>query len=52
MDSTDGLKYSLGDRWVHLRRSNTENALRIIAEADTMALAAEMVESVRRSLDR
>ncbi len=52
MDSTDGLKYSLGDRWVHLRRSNTENALRIIAEADTMAKASEMVESVRRSLDR
>lgn len=52
MDSTDGLKYSLEDRWVHLRRSNTENALRIIAEADTMALAFEMVESVRRSLDR
>jgi phosphomannomutase len=52
MDSTDGLKYSLRSSWVHLRRSNTENALRIIAEAETMALASELVESVRRSLDR
>lgn len=47
MDDTDGLKYDLGDRWVHLRRSNTENALRIIAEAPDENEARSLVETVR-----
>ncbi len=50
MDATDGLKYDLHDRWVHLRRSNTENALRIIAEAPSLDEARSLVEKVRRSL--
>lgn len=50
MDDTDGLKYSLGERWVHMRRSNTENALRIIAEAADEATARGLVERVRDSL--
>ena len=50
MDATDGLKYDLHDRWVHLRRSNTENALRIIAEAPTEDEARALVEGVREIL--
>jgi phosphomannomutase len=50
MDATDGLKYSLGERWVHLRRSNTENALRIIAEAEEEASARNLVGTVRDTL--
>ncbi len=50
MDDTDGLKYSLGERWVHLRRSNTENALRIIAEAADPSSAQALVDEVRNSL--
>ncbi|CAN5200459.1 phosphoglucosamine mutase [soil metagenome] len=41
-DSTDGLKATLGDRWVHLRPSNTEPVMRIFAEAPTEAEAQEL----------
>jgi phosphomannomutase len=50
MDAADGLKYDLGDRWVHLRRSNTENALRIIAEAADEATARGLIQAVRGGL--
>jgi phosphomannomutase len=50
LDSSDGLKYDLGDRWVHLRRSNTEHALRIIAEADDESSAGELVQQVAARL--
>ncbi len=50
MDSTDGLKYDLGDRWVHVRRSNTENALRIIAEAGDLQVATELIHRVKSNL--
>jgi phosphomannomutase len=50
MDRQDGLKYDLGDRWIHLRRSNTENAVRIIAEASKQDAARDLVERVRRLL--
>jgi phosphomannomutase len=49
-NESDGIRYDLGDRWVHLRRSNTENALRIIAEAPDVAQAEAMIENVRRSM--
>lgn len=50
MDRQDGLKYDLGDRWVHLRRSNTENALRIIAEGPDEAAASALIDGVRNAL--
>lgn len=40
----DGLKIDFADSWVHLRKSNTEPIIRIIAEAKTVAAAAELVE--------
>jgi len=39
----DGLKLDFADSWVHLRKSNTEPIMRIIAEAHTNALASELV---------
>lgn len=50
-DESDGIRYALPDRWVHLRRSNTEPVLRIIAEAASEDLARELVERVRAALD-
>lgn len=49
-DSRDGIRYDLGDRWIHLRRSNTEPVLRIIAEADSESSARAMIAAVRENL--
>jgi phosphomannomutase len=46
----DGLKIDLEDSWVHLRKSNTEPILRIIAEARTFDKAAALVESFRKEI--
>lgn len=47
----DGVKIDFPDRWVHLRRSNTEPIIRIYAEAATPELAeataAEVIDSVK-----
>ena len=51
LDRSDGLKYALADRWIHLRRSNTEPALRIIAEAPDAETAKAMIEQVRKALE-
>ena len=49
-DESDGIRYALVDRWVHLRRSNTEPVLRIIAEAGSEAEAGEIVRAVRTAI--
>lgn len=43
----DGLKIDFPDHWVHLRKSNTEPIIRIIAEARTRAEALAVVEKYR-----
>lgn len=43
----DGLFVDFGDRWVHVRRSNTEPVLRIIAEAPTGGESAALIDEVR-----
>jgi phosphomannomutase len=48
----DGLRLDLGDRWVHVRPSNTEPVARIIAEAKSEADAQQLVEEVRTMLGR
>jgi len=51
-DESDGIRYALTDRWVHLRRSNTEPVLRIIAEAPSVDAARGIVDDVRAALGR
>ena len=46
-DTTDGLKLIWEDKWVHIRKSNTEPIIRIYAEADSRDIAAELVEEVK-----
>lgn len=47
----DGVKIDFADRWVHLRKSNTEPIIRIYAEAPAMAgadeLAAKIIQDIR-----
>ncbi|MCH5327749.1 MAG: phosphoglucosamine mutase [Coprobacter sp.] len=42
----DGVKIDFPDRWVHLRKSNTEPIIRVYAEAATPALAEETAAGV------
>jgi phosphomannomutase len=42
----DGLRLDWKDRWVHVRPSNTEPIVRVIAEAPQAAQAAELCRSV------
>jgi phosphomannomutase len=43
----DGLKWIWPDRWIHLRPSNTEPIIRILAEAPSLAEAERLVEDLR-----
>ena len=43
----DGVKIDFKESWVHLRKSNTEPIIRIVAEAHTMAEAEELVEQIK-----
>ncbi len=46
MELTDGVKILWPDRWLHVRGSNTEPVIRIIAEASSKDEARAMVEGV------
>ena len=46
-DERDGVKVIFPDSWVHVRESNTEPIVRIMAEAPTEERARELVEKVR-----
>jgi phosphomannomutase len=46
-DRRDGLRLDWGDRWVHVRSSNTEPIVRVIAEARDLATARALADSIR-----
>jgi phosphomannomutase len=46
----DGVKVDFEDSWVHLRKSNTEPIIRIIAEARTNEAAEELTRAVLKDL--
>ncbi|MDY1591298.1 MAG: phosphoglucosamine mutase [Methanofastidiosum sp.] len=43
----DGLKFDIDDSWVHIRPSNTEPIVRIIAESKSMEKANSLVEETK-----
>src|SRR5437867_5032811 len=47
-DTQDGLRLAWRDRWLHVRPSNTEPIIRLIAEAPTSATARDLVDEARR----
>jgi phosphomannomutase len=47
-DTQDGLRLAWPDRWLHVRPSNTEPIIRLIAEAPTRVAAEQLVEEGRR----
>jgi phosphomannomutase len=48
LDTTDGVKVTRPEGWVHLRRSNTEPIVRAIAESRDAATAAALAERALR----
>lgn len=42
----DGVKIDFADRWVHLRKSNTEPIIRIYAEAPSMSEADQLAQTI------
>ena len=50
MDLTDGVRVDWDDAWIHVRRSNTEPVVRIVAEAPTRQRAEELMKLTRQKL--
>ena len=52
INDIDGVKIDFVDKWVHLRKSNTEPIIRIYAEAasknDANAIAQELIDNIRK----
>ena len=51
-DQTDGIKIMWPDGWAHVRVSNTESFVRVIAEAETAPRAQELLDWARDRLGR
>lgn len=47
-DATDGIRFDWPDAWLHVRASNTEPLLRVIAEADTPERADDLFGAAMR----
>ena len=43
----DGIKFSWSDKWIHIRKSNTEPIIRIFAEAPTQDEVDELVNKLK-----
>ncbi|MBI2794442.1 MAG: phosphoglucosamine mutase [Ignavibacteria bacterium] len=52
MSKEDGLHLSWADRWIHVRASNTEPILRLIAEAPTDTDAATLIGNVEQHVNK
>ncbi|HEX8188223.1 MAG TPA: phosphoglucosamine mutase [Pyrinomonadaceae bacterium] len=51
-DETDGIRVAWPDGWAHVRVSNTESMIRVIAEAETEPRARELLDWARDLLAR
>ena len=46
INDIDGVKIDFADKWVHLRKSNTEPIIRVYSEASTMEAANEIGQQI------
>ena len=51
VDRSDGVRFDLEDGWVHVRASNTEPIMRVIAEAADEQTARGLTERARSAID-
>ena len=49
-DNRDGMRFSRGEDWVHVRPSGTEPVVRVIAESATDRRTKELIETARGAL--
>lgn len=52
VNTIDGVKIDFSDKWVHLRKSNTEPIIRIYAEALTDGLALQLVNEIQTKVEK
>lgn len=52
LNHEDGLRIDFKDSWVHLRSSNTEPIMRIIAEAKTSKEAKSLIETIKKEINK
>jgi len=50
-DTLDGVKVRWADKWVHIRSSNTEPIIRVIAEAKTKKEADSLYQAVSKKIE-
>ena len=50
INKVDGIKFSWSDKWIHIRRSNTEPIIRIFAEALTQDKVDELINTLKNYL--
>jgi len=50
IDRTDGIKVDFSDGWLHIRSSNTEPIIRIIAEGLDIKVTKNRIEEVKRAV--
>ena len=50
INKVDGIKFSWSDKWIHIRRSNTEPIIRIFAEALTQDKVDDLVNTLKNYL--
>jgi phosphomannomutase len=48
--AVDGIRIDMEEGWIHLRRSNTEPVVRIIAEARSLEEAENLAKEARKLL--
>jgi phosphomannomutase len=46
VNDIDGVKIDFPDKWVHLRKSNTEPIIRVYSEASTMEAADQLGKDI------
>ena len=51
LDLTDGVKVIFSDGWVHVRASNTEPVIRVIAETKTPARTEELIRQALQAIN-
>jgi len=47
----DGIKFVWQNKWIHIRKSNTEPIIRIFAEAPTNQEANELIDRLKKYLN-
>ena len=50
INKLDGIKFSWPDKWIHIRKSNTEPIIRIFAEASTQLEVDELINTLKNYL--